>query len=133
MKKKVTIIMEKASDGGYCCYMEDELPNFGLQGYGNTVAAAKIDLAACYDEMKKMEEEEGRTAPDLEFVWKYDMQTFFNYFSFLNVTKVAERAGINASQMRQYASGVAKAGQKQYDKLREAVQSFSRELMAATF
>lgn len=71
--------------------------------------------------------------PELEFVYKYDMQSFFNYFSFLNVTKVAERAGINPSQMRQYTSGAATASQKQYEKLRAAVGSFSRELAAATF
>ena len=56
------------------------------------------------------------------------MQSFFNYFSFLNVTKIAELAGINASLMRQYTSGVTKAGQKQYDKIRVAVERISKEL-----
>lgn len=133
MKQKVTIVMEKASDGGYCCYMDDEFEHFGLAGYGDTVEEAKADLLAAYKEMEEAEAEEGRTMPQLEFVYKYDMQSFFNYFSFLNVTKVAERAGINASQMRQYTSGLATASQKQYDKLRAAVESFTRELAAATF
>lgn len=133
MKQKVTIIIEKASDGGYCCYMEDEVPHFGLAGYGDTVEEAKRDLVAAYDDMKGIEAEEGRSTPDLEFVFKYDMQSFFNYFYFLNITKVAERAGINPSQMRQYVSGVSKASQKQYDKLSQAVRSFSRELLSATF
>ena len=46
---------------------------------------------------------------------------------------VAELAGINASLMRQYTSGVTAAGQKQYDKIRVAVERISKELSAATF
>lgn len=80
-----------------------------------------------------MQEEEGKEVPELEFTYKYDMQSFFNYFSFLNVTKVAELAGINPSLMRQYTSGVANAGQKQYDKIRVAIGKISKELFAATF
>lgn len=133
MKKKVTIVMEKAADGGYSCYMTDSLPHFGLQGYGDTAAEARQDLETAYEEMKELEAEEGRCVPELEFEWRYDMQSFFNYFSFLNVTKVAERAGINASQMRQYVSGISNASQKQYDKLREAVRSFASEMATATF
>jgi hypothetical protein len=35
--------------------------------------------------------------------------------------------------MRQYTSGVTTAGQKQYDKIRVAVERISKELSAATF
>ena len=66
-------------------------------------------------------------------VSSYDMQSFFDYFSFLNVTKVAELAGINPSLMRQYTSGVTKKKKKQYDKIRVAVERISKELSAATF
>ena len=86
-----------------------------------------------YQEIKEMQQEEGKEMPELEFTYKYDMQSFFDYFSFLNVTKVAELAGINPSLMRQYTSGVTNAGQKQYDKIRVAVERISKELSAATF
>lgn len=130
---KVTAIMEKAKDGHYSCYVEDDLPGFGLSGFGDTAEAAKKDMMNAYQEIKKMQEEEGKEVPELEFVYKYDMQSFFDYFSFLNVTKVAEMAGINPSLMRQYTSGVANAGQKQYDKIRVAIGKISKELSAATF
>ena len=126
MDMKVTVIMEKASDGYYSCFVEENLPDFGLAGYGDTAEAAK-------KEIKEMQAEEDKEVPELEFTYKYDMQSFFNYFSFLNVTKVAELAGINASLMRQYTSGVTAAGQKQYDKIRVAVERISKELSAATF
>ena len=86
-----------------------------------------------YAEIKALQAEEGKAVPELEFTYKYDMQSFFDYFSFLNVSRVAELAGINPSLMRQYTSGVANAGQKQYDKIRVAVGKISRELSAATF
>ena len=149
---KVTAIMEKAKDGYYSCYVEEDLPGFGLSGFGETscyveedlpgfglsgfgetAEAAKEDMMKAYQEIKEMQEEEGKKVPELEFTYKYDMQSFFDYFSFLNVTKVAELAGINPSLMRQYTSGVTNAGQKQYDKIRVAVERISKELSAATF
>ena len=133
MDMKVTVIMEKASDGYDSCFVEEDLPGFGLAGYGDTAEAAKEDMLKAYEEIKEMQTEEDKEVPELEFIYKYDMQSFFNYFSFLNVTKVAELAGINASLMRQYTSGVTAAGQKQYDKIRVAVERISKELSAATF
>ena len=130
---KVTVIMEKAKDGNYSCYVDDDLPGFGLAGFGETAEAAKEDMLEAYAEIKALQTEEGKEIPELEFTYKYDMQSFFDYFSFLNVSRVAELAGINPSLMRQYTSGVANAGQKQYDKLRVAVGKISRELSAATF
>ena len=125
--------MEKAKDGYYSCYVEEDLPGFGLSGFGKTAEEAKRDMLKSYEEIKEMEHSEGKKAPELEFVYKYDMQSFFDYFSFLNVTKVAELAGINPSLMRQYTSGVTNAGQKQYDKIRSAVEKIAKELSAATF
>ncbi len=130
---KVTVIIEKAKDGYYSCYVEDDLPGFGLSGFGESAEAAKEDMMKAYQELKEIQAEEGKEVPELEFTYKYDMQSFFDYFSFLNVSKVAELAGINPSLMRQYTSGVANAGQKQYDKIRVAIGKISKELSAATF
>ena len=130
---KVTVIVEKGSDGRYACYVEDEFEHFGLAGYGDTVAEAKSDLEVCYQEMKELENEEGREMPVLEYTYKYDIQSFFNCFPFLNVSKVAEKAGINPALMRQYTCGAAKAGQKQYERLRRAILDITAELTEATF
>lgn len=130
---KVTAIIEKAKDGYYSCYVEEDLPGFGLSGFGETAEAAKADMLNAFQEIKELQEEEGVSVPDLEITYRYDLQSFFNYFSFLNVSKVAERAGINPSLMRQYTSGVTRAGEKQYDKIRRAIGEIARELSAATF
>jgi hypothetical protein len=129
--EKVTVIVEKASDGSFSCYAERDFGGFGLSGYGRTADEAKADMLQCLEEMREMEAAEGRAVPPVEFVYKYDIQSFFNSFPFLNVSKVAERAGISPSLMRQYSCGTARAGQKQYDKLRRAVRSIGSELSAA--
>ncbi|MBP2644301.1 MAG: pilus assembly protein HicB, partial [Firmicutes bacterium] len=51
----------------------------------------------------------------------------------INVSKLADKAGINASQLRQYRSGLSKASQKQYDKLEECVHEIGKELITARF
>lgn len=130
---KVTAIIEKAKDGYYSCYVEEDLPGFGLSGFGETADAAKADMLNAFQEIKELQEEEGVSVPDLEITYRYDLQSFFNYFSFLNVSKVADLAGINPSLMRQYTSGVTRAGEKQYDKIRRAIGEIARELSAATF
>ena len=130
---KVTVIMEKAKDGYYSCFVEEDLPGFGLAGYGDTADAAKKDMLKAYEEITEIQTEEGKEVPELEFIYKYDLQSFFNYFSFLNITKVAEIAGINPSLMRQYTSGVSNAGQKQYDKIKIAIEKIAQELSTSTF
>lgn len=125
--------MEKATDGYYSCYVDDDLEGFGLMGHGSTAEEAKKDMLTAYDEIKELFREEGKSLPDLEFTYKYDMQAFFNYFSFLNITKIGEMAGINSSLLRQYASGAAMAGQKQYDKIKECINEITKELSVATF
>ena len=71
--------------------------------------------------------------PAVEFVYKYDLQSFFNYFSFLNVTEIAKRAGINPSLMRQYNSGIKNAGEKTYERLAACMDGIKEELQAASF
>ena len=114
---KVQIIVEQASDGKFWCYTEQGIGNVGLSAMGDSVAAAKADLMECCEEARQDAEENGKAFPEVEFEYKYDLQSFFNYFSFLNVSDIAKRAGINPSLMRQYSRGIKKAGEKTYERL----------------
>lgn len=130
---KANIVFEMAKDGGCSCYMVEDVPDFGLTGYGNTPQEAKADMLQAYEEIKEILKEQGKKATELEFVYHYDMKSFFEYFDFFNVSKVAERAGINPSLMRKYTSGVANAGEQQYIKLQKAIHGIAKELAAANF
>lgn len=129
---KVTVIIERAKDGYFSCYMEDgDTLDFGLIGHGETAEAARADLLQAYEEIKAMNAERSKETPDIEIEWKYDLESFFDYFSVINVTKLAQKAGINASLLRQYRNGLAKASEKQYAKLREAIREIGQELLTA--
>lgn len=130
---KVLVTIERAKDGSYWCRTESPIVGGYLTSTGSTVQEAKEDLAECMAEAKEDLEAEGKTFPEVEFTYKYDLQSFFNYFSFLNVSDIAKRSGVNPSLMRQYASGVKNAGEKTYQRLAACVQNVGRELQAATF
>ena len=131
--QKITIIVEQASDGNYWCRTAEDIGGVGLNSCGATVELAKQDLMACYQEAKDDAEEQGKSMPVVEFVYKYDLQSFFSYFNFLNVTEIARRAGINPSLMRQYNSGIKNAGEKTYERLANCLETIKAELQAASF
>ncbi len=132
-KEKVCVVIEKASDGGYSCYADKNFEHYCLCGFGDSVEEAKDVFMEGYEHVKEIENERGREVPEYDFVFQYDMQTFFEYFSFLNISKVAEKAGINKALMRQYKVGISRAGQKQYEKLKIAIDSIVHDLQHATF
>ena len=133
MKTKIKVIVEKATTGNYACYPEKESEDIGLAGYGDTAAEAIEDFKVAYEELCEFNAKKGIATKELEFEFKYDMQSFFDYFNFLNVSKVAERAGINSAQLRQYLIGKRKASQVQYDKMSKCIEEIKNELEVATF
>lgn len=131
MQVKVSVF--KADDGSYWCHTEKDIYGTGLNGCGNTVAEAKQDLCACLEEAKEDYASQGRTPHPINFEFVYDLQSFFEYFSVFNVTEVARRAGINPTLMRQYTSGVKKAGEKTYAKLSACLNDIRKDIIAASF
>ena len=131
--QKVTIIVEQASDGNYWCRTVEDVGGVGLNACGATVKKAKQDLMDCYQEARDDMEEQGKSFPEVAFEYKYDLRSFFNYFSFLNVSDIAKRAGINPSLMRQYVSGIKNAGEKTYERLATCIEQIKAELQAASF
>lgn len=125
--------VSQADDGSFWCHTERDVFDSGLNGAGDTVAEAKADLLQCLEESRKDVLERGGKVYDVEFEYRYDLQSFFEYFSFLNVSDIAKRAGINPSLMRQYTSGVKNAGEKTYRRLSACMANISKELSAATF
>lgn len=68
--ERVTVTVEKDTDGRFACYVDKDFEHFGLAGYGDTFEEAKADLNECYHEMKTLEAAEGRSMPELEFTFK---------------------------------------------------------------
>ncbi|OAV69649.1 hypothetical protein Barb6XT_00349 [Bacteroidales bacterium Barb6XT] len=134
---KVTAIIEKNNDGFYSVYVEDELPGIGLNGQGFSVEEAKKEMLAAFEEYKTMLKEEAKEIPagleNLEIEYKYDMQSFFNYFDWINVSKLSQKIGVNDSLLRQYKKGLAFASEKQCTKIQEGLHLLGNELGTVRF
>ena len=129
----VIVTIAQAADGTFWCHTEQDVYGGSLNGAGKTVKEAKEDLMLCLKDASQDYTENGGTPYPVEFRYQYDLQSFFEYFSFLNVTEIAKRAGINPSLMRQYTRGIKNAGEKTYSRLAECIGNITKELSAASF
>ena len=132
MATKVTIQVEKGKqEKNFSCFMVDELPDFALAGYGNTAKQAIEDMYVAQKEIKELLEEEGKQMPELEFVFRFDIGSFFDYYSYLNMSGVAKKAGVNASLMRQYAMDKHEPSQKRKQQILDCLRQISQEMQTA--
>lgn len=132
MATKVTIQVEKSKqEKNFSCFMVEELPDFALAGYGNTAKQAIEDMYVAQKEIKELLEEEGKLMPELEFVFQFDIGSFFDYYSYLNMSGVAKKAGINASLMRQYSMGIHEPSKKRKQQILECLHQIAKELQTA--
>ena len=133
---KILALIEKGTDGLYSIYSDDMLLNHGLGGYGSSVEEAKADFMESIKEAKGMITEESIPLPnEMEYIdvtFKYDLQSFFNYFDWINVSQFAKKAGINESKMRQYKNGLAFAGESTTKKILDTIKNIGAELQSAT-
>ena len=102
---KTTALIEKGKDGTFGIFTPDIQAT--IIGEGRTVAEAKADFENSVREMFASYTENGEELPaelqGIEFEYKYDVASVFDYFDFINVTKFAKWAGINAAiQILQY-------------------------------
>jgi transcriptional regulator with XRE-family HTH domain len=67
----------------------------------------------------------------IEFEHLYDVFALFEKFDFLNISKVANYAGINAGLLRQYASGVKNPSLNQAKKIEETLHLLAEQMRNA--
>lgn len=60
------------------------------------------------------------------------MASLFDYFDWINVSKVAKRIGINSSLLRQYRSGNTYISEKQASKIEHGIHELSKELASVS-
>ena len=58
----------------------------------------------------------------------YDLEAFFQEHDYLSISSVAKRAGINASLMRQYATGIKHPSAAQAKKIEAIIHELAKEL-----
>jgi len=127
-----TALIERGKDGTFGIFTPDI--NHTIIGGGNTVEEAKADFENSVQEMIVSYTETDREIPDelknIQFVYKYDIASMFNYYDWINVSKFAQKAGINPSLMRQYRMGKTYISENQINKIENALHSLGNELAA---
>ena len=128
--KKITVIIERAKDGGYGVYGET---TDGIWGMGDSVKEAKE--SAMESLRLFLENNEAKNIPpelkgDYELIYKYDTQSFLNYYKGIFTNAALERlTGINQKQLQHYASGLKKPRPLQTKKIQTALHKLGHELL----
>ena len=127
-----TALIERGKDGTFGVFTP--YINHTIIGEGNTVEEAKADFENSVEEMILSYVEIGCELPDelkdIEFVYKYDIASMFDYYSWINVSQFARKAGINPSLMRQYRMGHTYISDNQISKIENTLHSLGKELAA---
>lgn len=128
MAKKVTVTFEAQSDKSYSCIVNEKFEKFGLIGYGATAREAEKDVFVALSELK---DRLGDDVPQIEINGRtFDVPSFFSYYPYFNITQLAKFAGMNATQLRQYASGIRKPTKQKLEQLNEAIKNIAEMFLA---
>ena len=129
---KTIALIEKGKDGTFGIFTPELKTT--IIGEGNTVAEAKADFENSVKEVILYYQESGKQDSNelqgIEFEYKYDIASLFNYYNFINVSKFAKVAGINASLMRQYKTGNQYISENQVMKIEDALHKIAADIAA---
>lgn len=128
----MTVAIEKQNDGTYIAYNMG-CNKFTAIGSGGSIAEAKEDFFNSIEEMKETYRENGDAVPAdlLEApIFKFDLSSFFEYYSFINVTAFAKMMGINSSLMRQYKKGDTYISNSQLEKIQTFINKMGADFQS---
>ena len=129
---KTVALIEKGSDGSFGVFTPDLEST--IIGNGSSVSEAKADFENTFKEILETYSEANEPLPtelqNIEFEYKYDIASLFDYFDYINVSKFARRAGVNASLLRQYKVGGTYISENQVQKIEVALHNCGKELMS---
>ena len=111
--KRITAIIEKASDGGYGIYAADKAIPLFSSGLTEKEAREEFE-SVVHEQAEYMKERQGEYpewySDNLQVDYRYDMTGFFLAFPFINVTEFAKSLDINPSLMRKYKAASPRLG-----------------------
>lgn len=132
MKKlRCTLLVEKGpTEKNFACYMvgNDNLKTH-VYGVGSSARKAIEDYYEAEKEAKKWAKEDGEEYPEIEYDIIFDVGSYFDYYP-VNVTAFANYIGMNASLLRQYASGAKNPQAKSLKRIQEGFLKLSKDMNA---
>ena len=132
--RKVSAIIEMASDGMYSIYMDADEMDYLVTATGASSKEAIDDFNQGYEEIKASYKRDGKPFEEVEFDFKYDMASFLSYYTqAFSLAGLSRITGINKSQLSHYATGYRKPSRATVDKIQESVHAFAKELSQVKF
>jgi predicted RNase H-like HicB family nuclease len=127
----VNVILERDEDGSIFARMKGS--GFLLTTVGKDLEEIDFNLKDLLQDYLEHEGKEnkdwnGLKINDISFEYEYDLSVFFESFDMLKISSVAGKAGINASLMRQYASGIKNPSRQQVAKIEKTLHRLGAAL-----
>jgi hypothetical protein len=127
----VNVILERDEDGSIFARMKGS--GFLLTTVGKNLEEIDFNLKDLLQDYLEHEGKEnkdwnGLKINDISFEYEYDLSVFFESFDMLKISSVAGKAGINASLMRQYASGIKNPSRQQVAKIEKTLHRLGAAL-----
>ena len=126
---KFEVILEKL-DNEVFGRIENDLAGLVVSS-GKTINELKANLLEAL-ELHFEANDEKIDLSKVEFIYKYDIQTFFEEFNFLKINAIAKEAHMNASLLRRYKMGDAHPSDKQKKRIEIAVHSLAHKILTAS-
>jgi len=132
MKKKITAIIERASDGSYSVYTLEDFDDFMLAGYGATPEAAIADFWEVHKELRK--DLGAEVVPEIDVTFRYDVASFLRKFKDeFSMSGLQAITGINQKQLHHYLSGHSRPSASTVQKIQAGIAEFAKELTEIQF
>lgn len=118
--EKLTLTLENGDDGtlwGRVLYDDDLL----------------VDSAPTLEELQAKIKQllfDFHGVAEVQFELAYHLTSFFEFFDYLKISKIAEIAGMNPTLLRHYAAGSKTASKEQVAKIEKAVHQLSKQMAA---
>lgn len=132
--KKVKAIIERAGDGTYSVYMDDNTLPYLVTGTGATAAEALATFQGGYEDTRRYFAAEGMEFEEVEFDYCYDMASFLSYYSkVLSLAGLSRLTGVNEQQLSHYVTGRRRPSERTVRKIEDAVHRLGADLSSVRF
>jgi hypothetical protein len=119
-KRKIDLVLEQGE--GTELWGRVNFNDSLITDYGRDVQEIEAKIKELLHDFEDIDPE------TIDFQYCYDVYNLFQRFDYLNISKVAARAGINPGLLRQYASQVKNPSLSTAKKIEEAIHQMADEM-----
>jgi hypothetical protein len=131
---KIKVVIERGADGGFSAYIADNTLPFGIIGEGKTAKETREDFIGGYEDMREYYVETGKSFPEVEFDFQFDMPSFLQYYAYAFTLAGMERiTGVSQGQLSHYINGTRRPSERTVRKIEDRIHAFGAEISTVNF